>query len=822
MSCMMAGGAGGTQRESGVSVVTKSARPPSSPVMIINLALKDGTFYLGEIPTQLQGEVVQAIDRDSFLKIASPILKSEIVEEVRGLPGNGEFTSIKVLKDAGLAFEFDMDQMTLTFLPTVEQRPRGHIMLGHGDAPSSQEQLSPSASLSGFVNLNAGMQYNSAGPAGRGFSSQSLGVSSAIRFMDLVIENEATITPGSVTHQGTRAIYDDPVNALRYTVGDITPGAAGLQGGQSLLGFSVQKSYGKLQPQKNIRPTGQRSFRLERPSEVDIVVNGQVVRRLQMPPGDHDISDLPLKAGENVLTLEITDDAGKHTTLNFTVFFDHALLTPGISEWGFAGGIKSTAAMSGLGYSWNSPALTGYYQLGLTEDLTATAHMQADEQAFMAGIMAITQSWWGSVSVEGAISVRRDGAVGEAASVTYSPQTLFNTWCLPGNLQLAANYRSNDFTTILSQITDNGDDLSLNGSYSLPLPEDYALALSGSISLGNSSAAGRTGAAISLTKSIKPDMSWGLTASYDNSPNPTAILPPSAWDVVGRLNMKLGADTELSYTQDATNGKPVVGINSAGQISDGRFSVNASLEEDPQSVTGGVAQAQGDVAASYSGTRFDVSASNSHRMYTAQGGVISNVSIVSGSTAIAFADGHVAAGRPVSDSFAIVAPHQSLSDATLRVAQNDSGSRAATDWFGPALVSDLSSYSHTQLPLTVENAPDGYDVGSGVFDVNPSYKSGYVLTVGSDYHILAIGTINAANGEPLALLSGLAKEEGVPSPHRTAFFTNRMGRFSADGLRAGHWRIELIGDPPACFRLDVPTGVTGVYDAGMLSTPCAR
>ena len=91
----------------------------------------------------------------------------------------------------------------------------------------------------------------------------------------------------------------------------MSPAITGLQGGKSLLGFSLQKSYGTLQPQKGIRPTGQRSFRLDRPSEVDIVVNGQVIQRLQLPPGPvTDISDLPLRAGENNLTLEITDDTG--------------------------------------------------------------------------------------------------------------------------------------------------------------------------------------------------------------------------------------------------------------------------------------------------------------------------------------------------------------------------------------------------------------------------------------------------------------------------------------------------------------------------------
>ena len=106
-------------------------------------------------------------------------------------------------------------------------------------------------------------------------------------------------------------------------------------------------------------------------------LTAKLVRRLQMPPGDHDISELPLRPGENVLKLEITDDTGQHSTLEFRVFFDHTLLAPGISEWGAAGGVVSTAELSGLSYNWSHPAATAYYRSGLTESFTGTAHVQA-------------------------------------------------------------------------------------------------------------------------------------------------------------------------------------------------------------------------------------------------------------------------------------------------------------------------------------------------------------------------------------------------------------------------------------------------------------
>lgn len=369
-----------TQPHALAKSLPESAAATVRQAITINLALRDGQFYLGEIASQITEESVEAIDHETLQKLAAPLLKEAMMQTVRKLPAQVGFVKLKDLKEAGLPFEFDIGQMTLSFFPTADQRPSAHISLSQNGEETSADQLAPKASVSGYINLSGSVQYTEAtGPLQPASLSPALGTSAAIRVLDLVIENEATFADfGRLMRQGTRAVYDDPSSAIRYTAGDITPATQGIQTGGGFLGVSIQKSYGKLQPQNNIRPTGERSFRLERPSEVAIVVNGQVVRRLQMPPGDHDISELPLKSGENTLTLEITDDTGRRETLKFTVFFDHVLLAPGVSEWSLAAGYHSTTSLSGLVYSWRDPAVTGYYQQGITEDLTATVHAQSN------------------------------------------------------------------------------------------------------------------------------------------------------------------------------------------------------------------------------------------------------------------------------------------------------------------------------------------------------------------------------------------------------------------------------------------------------------
>ena len=108
-------------------------------------------------------------------------------------------------------------------------------------------------------------------------------------------------------------------------------------------------------------------------------MNGHVTQRLQLRPGDYDMNDLPLSAGANDISLVIVDDLGNKRTLKFSVFSGRSLLAPGISEWALSAGVVSRLQhrrrdahnlYSDLEYDTDTPVITGYYERGLTPDLT--------------------------------------------------------------------------------------------------------------------------------------------------------------------------------------------------------------------------------------------------------------------------------------------------------------------------------------------------------------------------------------------------------------------------------------------------------------------
>ncbi len=111
--------------------------------------------------------------------------------------------------------------------------------------------------------------------------------------------------------------------------------------------------------------------------------------------------------------------------------------------------------------------------------------------------------------------------------------------------------------------------------------------------------------------------------------------------------------------------------------------------------------------------------------------------------------------------------------------------------------------------------PPGYDLGDGVFDLQPKLKSGYALKVGSDYTVTALGKLEDGQGAPLALVTGVAAEKGG-SAKKVEIFTNREGRFSAQGLAPGEWDIEMATEPAAHYVLHVPERTVGLYRAEAL------
>lgn len=750
------------------------------------------------------------------------MLRSELLDGIKLLPDKDGYILINAFNENGFDIKFEAASSELKFAPTIEQRGVGKLSSALSQGQTASSNLTSPASLAGYFNLRAGADYVTQSffdPNGQ--TNARFGLDGAMRWRNVVLESGAVLSEnGEFSRNSSRFIYDVPEDALRFAVGDVSPAKLGLQGGSDLLGVSVEKSYQKLQPGTSIHPTGSQSFRIERPSHVDVVINGHVAQRLNLRPGDYDLSDLPLMTGANDISLVIEDDLGQRRTLSFSVFSGLSLLAPGVSEWSLSAGVASrysSKSRTGLDnlyrnaeYDYTAPMITGFYQHGLTDDFTGVAHLQADTNVIMGGAGGGLQTSFGFWAFDAAVSEAFEYGPGFAGYLAYDLVNIEGFDAVRRSLRVAANYRSREFAASgIAGGASNDVMLSLSASYTQTLPWELSGGLSGTYALGRGDADDHFGVDVSLGRSFASSISAGVSAGYGqslgshNDANSMEGFRASV-RVSYLIDENSGVDTEHDFGSGHSR------ASYRHREGSGVGSWTAQMEVDRTPAIGDGSDTYGvNGLGTYTANRAELSVSQHTGLAGLNTDRVEQRTSAAVGTAIAFADGSLAVGRPVSNSFAIVGAHANLPDSDVEIGGHGR-KRAFSDMLGPALVSELSPYSPTSVAVDVTNLPDGYDLGAGGFDLFVPYKGGYRLTVGSDYTVTAMGSLVNEQGEPIPLLTGDAYEEGHQDGKHVEIFTNKAGKFGAQGMRPGRWIVEMATEPKTRFIIEVPQGTVGL------------
>lgn len=823
---------------------TEPARAASEPVaapqaavgapqdaMDMVVPLKEGSFYVGDVPLRIAPDQSVSIPSGPFLAIAAKVLRPETVTRIRAGLGGAEIAPIEAYRTSGIGLAFDPLKVELVLTAGVDQRARGAVsVLPFADEIASENAARPSM-LSAYVNTRLAADYVWQSHGGdTGLDAPRIDLEGAARLGNVVIEAEATIEGARqavlrgmldddprVVRRGTRAVYDLPGDAVRFKAGDVDVLRSGYQHGAAVLGLSAERAYGVLQPGRNIRSTGKRSFRIERPSNVAIRIDGIVFKQVRLEAGDYDLADLPLRAGANNITLEIEDDVGSRQVLEFTSFSGMTLLAKGIDEWGATAGLRSAIHDGELTYRSDAPIASGFYRYGFSEDLTAGAHVQADSLVTMAGLGAVWGTAFGLVAVEGAGSWHADLGAGYAMSVDYELTNLADRYGFRHTLRLGAEVWSEAFTAAGIEWPSNERWLELSAHYSRTLPLDMTAAVSGTYGfLRDADSRDRYSLAGSLHRQLGADLSLGLVLSHQAGnerpeDNGTSGIVRLSWRPDERSFVDVSHETldQRSYARYSRFGGEGVGswstdITLENGAEEGELNAHGSVNYVANRARVAVAHhATGDSLYGLRGSRVD-------------GTIRENRSSLLVETAIAYADGRVAIGRPVTNSFAIVDTHETLGGRPALVGRGGERVEARSDGLGPILIPDVSAYTNTRLQYDVADLPPGYDLGAGAFDLIAPHRSGYSLEVGSAYTVTAFGTLVGADGQPVALLTGAARPLDGPQTRTVEVFTNRAGRFSAQGLAPGRWVIEMRNGAAEAFLVDVPKGIVGLHDAGTL------
>jgi outer membrane usher protein len=823
--------------------------------------LKDDGTFLGEVAIRINPDDSILVNKTVLSAKLGAAIDGAVHARLDALTAENGFVSLAALNAVGLNLHFDPGLQELQLRAAVEQRPVGELSFGDPYRTRISTNLARPALMAGYLNVTAGVDYRwpngTLDPAGKdGATSAHLDLESVIRAWNIVIENQSRYTGDGYflgcapspycsddtvtgfTRQTTRLTYDMPESEIRFQAGDLEPIGMSMQHASDMLGLSLQKSAQKLNPGENIRPTGKGSFRIDYRAQVDIVVNGMVMQRLDLRPGNYDIRDLPLTTGSNDIVLVITDETGNVRRLDFSTYFDSNMLAAGKSEWALAAGVPSYYVNDEREYADQQYMATGWYRYGVSDDLTADANLQADGYGAMAGLGTIRRTPWGAFAFETAISSSTLG-VGGGIDFDWSLVNFDGFAGRPGeSVHVGAEFHTRQFYVpgrfldtpdgVLKPAPDYG--VRLDASYTLPLAWETTATLAGRYRTAYDEEADgliyythgdRYGADLTFSRPLSRLASASLTLGFSNESYLDALFlsdteTDPAFRAALRFNVRPDDRTSVSMGYDTLNEHVDISAYRTSGNGLGRWDTNVFVQYADFQDTATV-----NASAGYYGNRAEVRVLQSSGIAGVLDGRFDTASVdqrtsLQVSSSFAFADGHFAVGAPVrGDAFAIVYPHESIAGKEIMIGSNDD-LRAVADGWGPAVVSSIPAYSQSTIPVDVADLPLGYSLGAAAFDTYAPYRGGYALQVGSANSVSAYGTLLLSDGEPVALLTGVAHPENDPNAAVT-IFTNAAGKFGAEGLAPGRWIIEMAtDDKPTRYVIDVPDGTDGLFKAGTL------
>ena len=723
-----------------------------------------------------RGEFLAFVENDDVLILAADLERMG----VRGFTGRripapeGELVSLASLAPE-IAFALDSDSVSLEL--TTDPRYLGKKTVNL--KPERPDSITYSTDSSAFLNYSVNWRDFKAFDA---FTETGISIKG-----NLLYASASRDAQGHFTRGLTSYTVDDRARLRRWVVGDGWASGGTLGGSVLLGGVSVSRSF-ELDPYFVRYPTLGLSGAVTTPSTADVYVNGTIVRREQLPPGQFDLTNLPVPAGSGSATVVIRDAFGGERTIGSPFYASSAVLGRGISEYTYNIGFvrHPVGGAQGDGYDSN-PAILARHRLGVTDSITPELRVEGRKDLASAGGGVAARFLLGEVDAE--FSWSRDHAEsGTAAAFGY------RYIGRPFNAGVFARVRSARYAN-----------LGLAASQDRPLSEAGAFAgiqagrvsLTGQYELSRMRDTPKTerfaiSASVPLTRDANLFVSGGRSRQAAGA---------YAWEAYAGISYSLGGGAIASVSHerfaDGTN-STVATVQKSLPLGTGYgYQVNAASGETSNRGRG-LFQYQGPFGR-YEGSFERIDGRN--------------VETLSASGGIVLIGGTLAASRPVGQSFALVRV-PGVAGVTGFSSNQPVGT---TNSRGELLVPDILPYSGNRVGIADVDVPLDYSIGATERVVAPPYRGGALIefpvqrarAVSGFLRILVRGeTIVPAFGTLAIISGGTVLELPIGS----------NGEFFVENASAGRLEALVRYDGKACrVELVVPDAKEPVSSLGILT-----
>ena len=572
------------------------------------------------------------------------------------------------------------------------------------------------------------------------------------------------------------------------------------QGILNLMGLSYETNYRALQPTRNIRPTGDRTLLLERPSTVEVYVNGALVDRFRADPGPVDLRDIPLANTSNTVTIMVEDDLGRHEVDQFSLTANIALLAPGLSEMVWAIGFARDSGAEGYSYDFDRPVIGGNWTRGIGNALTVTGGGVATPELVSAGGGAAWPWLGGVVQAELTVSDSDVSGRGEAASLAFSggpywPDTRYTT------LNLRLDYFDTDFADLADLASQSDTRWSLGGDARINLSDRLSVT-AGAQYQDTHSGSGRSTAVFAGLNRRFGEIIASATlrhTDYALRENDTGLFLT--------LSRRFGSRNYASISHDTLTGTSRMDVRRSRGGGMPNLQARASAVHRDQQTDWLAALG---VETSRLGLQLDGSYTPPTPNFDERATL--GLRLQSG---LAYTGGEWGWGRDPGRGFVMIDRHATLADNDVLVSAGASTRPVAqADEWGPAVLRTEAPHRPLSLRMEALDVEAGYDIGPGRYTLLPGSRTGTRITVGTDAFRTAVATL-LLDGEPAVLEFGILTHQ--TTGQEQAFFTNRAGRAAFNALRPGQYEARFNARPDTRFVFTVSPDSPAYLDLGPIN-----
>jgi outer membrane usher protein FimD/PapC/LysM repeat protein len=751
------------------------------------------------VPTQTTVQTVVAVSANGLADSLGEAINPETAARLRAL-GEG-LVPIAAFADTGVGIQLDTATLALAVTLTPTARSTQTVSLGTTDVYEGAERVYPgrfATGLTGALVVTDDID-DDADPVGEFAFSGFVNVG-GLKGINLDYGGSYLFSSEDSDFQRDAIVLfkDDPERALRYSAGDLTPFLPRLAGFAGVAGISIERNYEELQPTRNVRPTGRRSFVLERRSTVEVYSNGALINRFTAEPGAIDLGDIPLANLSNNVTIVVEDALGRRELDSFSLSNDLTLLSAGLSEFSFSAGVLRDDFGSGFEYT-SDPVATGYYTRGLTDNLTVGGNLAVSKEVSSVGGSVAWSLFGGVALTEAEVSQSDFAGTGYAASFNFRGGPFLGEE-RNDTLSLTADYTSEDFSSLGDRSSFIDSEWFLGADYRFNVTETTAVSFGGTVQtshnpLDDDAYTGFVG----LTQRI-----GRVVVSLVGR---TSRLADGREDTGGFISLSLPfgqrETATASYDSISETARAEIVRSRGIDVPNYDYRLGTVRRQDETEVNASIG---------YTATRYEAGLAINSRLDLpdgASGGQVVTGRLQSG---FGYVDGAFGIGRDPGRGFYLVDGHPSLGNARISVETNAGATPIARSGpLGPAVAPTGQPYRTEELRVNVSGGPVGYDIGSGRYVVEPGARTGVRVTVGTD-EFRTVVTAITVEGERLGLAYGTLTnlDDGTTK----TFFTNRVGRAVFSNLGAGRYRATFR-EPAGSFEFTISEETEAYVDIGV-------